>query len=95
MTADEARAFPQGYSVANAARVLAALDCGCKPYEDVFTFARWRALGRTVTKGQHAIRISTYAPVTDKETGEVIGRRPWRSAVFCRHQTAELVTGGQ
>ena len=90
MTSDEARTFER-YSAFNAATVKASLPCGCEPYEDVFTFKRWIAQGLVVRKGEHAVRISTYAPITDKETGEIIGRRPWRSAVFCRHQT-DLLT---
>ena len=96
MTSEEARTFER-YSAFNAATVKASLPlqggmpCGCEPYQDVFTFKRWIAQGRVVRKGEHAVRISTYAPITDKETGEIIGRRPWRSAVFCRHQT-DLLT---
>lgn len=90
MSADEARTFDR-YSPANAARVASALTCGCVPYVDVFTYARWTAQGRQVRKGETAVKLATYAPVTktDEATGErrIVGRRPWRSAVFCRHQT--------
>ena len=78
------------YSAANAAIVEASLACGCKAYEDVFTYKRWKAQGFQVQKGETAIKIGTYAPITkkDEDTGEtkVVGKRPWTRAVFCRHQ---------
>lgn len=89
MSAQEAVRFER-YSAVNAAIVSASLPCGCQPYQDVFTYRRWLAQGFQVQKGQHAVKIATYAPVTRKneETGEaeVVGKRPWTSAVFCRHQ---------
>jgi hypothetical protein len=89
LTSEQARSFER-FSATNAAIVASSLPCGCVPYVDVFTFNRWRAQGRVVRKGEHAVKIHTYAPITDKETGQVIGKRPWRSAVFCRHQTDEV-----
>ena len=89
LSAEEAVRFER-YSAMNAGIVENSLPCGCKAYQDVFTYRRWAAQGMQVQKGQKAIKIGTYAPVTqkDKETGEVkvIGKRPWVSAVFCRHQ---------
>jgi len=89
MTAQQALQFDR-YSAVNAAIVAANLPCGCQPYQDVFTYRRWQAQGMQVQKGQKSIKIATYAPVTrkDEETGElvVVGKRPWTSRVFCRHQ---------
>lgn len=87
MTADQAQRF-EYYSATNAGIVKACLPCGCKPYEDVFTYARWQALGYQVKKGEHGIKIGTYAPITQKdEDGEkIVGKRPWTSTVFCRCQ---------
>ena len=39
MTAQEARSF-DGFSVSNAAQVMAQRGCGCEPYVDVFTYNR-------------------------------------------------------
>lgn len=74
------------YSLINAVIVEHSKKCDCKPYEDVFTYARWQAQGYQVRKGEHGIKIGTFAPITDKVTKEVIGKRPWTSAVFCRCQ---------
>ena len=34
-----------------------------KPRENVFTFNAWRALGRTVKKGEHGVKIATCIPM--------------------------------
>ena len=89
MTAEDAVRFDR-FSAVNYAIVAASLPCGCQPYQDVFTYRRCAAQGFQVQKGQKAVKIATYAPITRKnqDTGEdeVIGKRPWTSAVFCRHQ---------
>ena len=36
-----------------------------KPRENVFTFNAWRALGRTVKKGENGVRVTTYIPVKE------------------------------
>lgn len=65
-----------------------------KPRENVFTFNAWRALGRTVKKGEHGVKVVTFVPmsVKDKDTGEekLIGRRPKTTTVFHVSQTVEL-----
>jgi hypothetical protein len=67
-----------------------------KPRENVFTFNAWKALGRSVKKGEHGVRVVSFAPVTkeatDPETGEVrteSKRRAWGSVVFHISQTEE------
>ena len=88
MTREEAVRFER-YSVANAVAVKSGLSCGCEPYEDVFTFKRWIALGQVVRRGEKAIKIPTIIHTEDKDTGE--RRRLFHtSAVFCRHQVKEL-----
>lgn len=90
MTRDEAVSFGR-YSVANAITVKASLACGCEPYEDVFTFRRWIALGMMVCKGQKAIKIPTIIHTEDEETGET--RKLFHtSAVFCRCQVKPLTS---
>ena len=64
------------------------------PRGNVFTFHAWKALGRSVRKGEHGVRVCTYITtdrkVTDEETGEVkhvTGRRPKSTTVFHVSQT--------
>ncbi len=47
----------QRYSSMNACTVQATLKCGCKPYQDVFTYVRWQAQGYQVMRGEHSISI--------------------------------------
>ena len=91
MTAQEATSFNR-YSVANASYVKASLDCGCEPYQDIFTYNRWKALGYQVQRGQQAIKIPVVKSieVENKETGEPETRKLLgRGAVFCRHQVVQ------
>lgn len=73
-------------------RGIAAADI--KPRENVFTFHAWRALGRTVKKGEKGVRVMTWIPMTKKnaDTGEAnpIGRRPKFTTVFHVSQTVEV-----
>ena len=92
MTAGQARDF-WGYSVANADLVESVLGCGCKAYEDIFTYARWQALGFQVQLGQKAVHLPLVKIVgrENKETQEVETKRiKTRSTVFCRHQVAPI-----
>ena len=64
-----------------------------KPRENVFTFHAWRALGRSVRKGEHGVKIVTFVPVTKKgEDGEPDEsfRRPWTTTVFHVSQTQTI-----
>ena len=97
MTAEQATQF-DGHSTQNALIVAMALEergcTSCLPYQDVFTYKRWKALGFQVQKGEESIRITTYIPLykTDPVTGENVqtGKRPWTSCVFCRHQVKPI-----
>lgn len=63
------------------------------PRENVFTFNAWRALGRSVAKGAHGVRVLTWIErkQTNKETGEItIGRMPRTTTVFHVSQTVAL-----
>lgn len=63
-----------------------------KPRANVFTFNAWKALGRTVKKGEHGVKVCTFVPTskTDKDTGEVSGfRMPRQTTVFHGSQTEE------
>lgn len=69
------------------------------PRENVFTFKAWKALGRSVKKGEHGVRVITYVRCksktgeTDERTGEektTAYRRPWTTTVFHVSQTEAL-----
>ena len=63
------------------------------PRENVFTFHAWRALGRTVKRGEHGVHILTWIACEKKDdTGEVIEtfKRPKSATVFHISQTQEL-----
>ena len=92
MTPQQATSFDH-YSVANASYVKASLSCGCEPYQDIFTYNRWKALGYQVQRGEKAIKIPVIKSieVENKETGESELRKLLGSgAVFCRHQVAPI-----
>lgn len=85
---ETARHFDR-FSVANAVTVKQALPCGCEPYQDVFTYNRWKAQGYQVQRGEKALRLPLVKSVTDTDpdTGkESVRRILSRSAVFCRCQ---------
>ena len=97
MTAAEARSFDR-YSNANAASVMTALQCGCRPYEDVFTYNRWRAQGQQVQRGQKAIKLPVIVSreVKDQDSEEARFIKLLRTtAVFCRHQVAPITGAGE
>lgn len=48
-----------------------------RPRENIFTFNAWRALGRTVKRGEHGVKISTWIQAEDKKTGQ-----PYKRATF-------------
>lgn len=92
MTAIEARTF-KTFSVSNATTITEALQAKgcttCQPYEDVYTFNRWKALGYHVKKGEHGMRIPVINEVEkeDQASGKVSTRKLFHtSAVFCRCQ---------
>jgi hypothetical protein len=65
-----------------------------KPRENVFTFDAWKALGRSVKKGEHGVKVVTFieqsAIERDPKTGEdkrVSYRRPHTTTVFHISQT--------
>jgi len=105
MTAEDAVTFDK-LSGASIQQISDAIDfrrltgkhqsCDCRPYADVFTFARWQALGYFVNKGEQAIRFVSYvASQKDKDTerseAEETPQRlyPRTLCVFCRCQVTE------
>ena len=86
---EEARFFGR-YSVANAVLVESTFNCGCKAYEDTFTFGRWLAQGMAVQRGQHGVKLPIlyHQDRKDPDTGEIeaVVQRRGMAVVFCRHQ---------
>src|SRR6266571_7569629 len=72
-------------------------EADIKPRENVFTFQAWKALGRSVKRGEHGVRVVTFITCTgkpdiDQATGEEKARsyrRPWTTTVFHISQTEE------
>jgi hypothetical protein len=63
------------------------------PRENVFTFNAWRALRRTVRRGEHGVRVLTFIDraIQNKETGESKTiRLAWTTTVFHVSQTEAL-----
>jgi hypothetical protein len=64
------------------------------PRQNVFTFNAWRALGRTVKKGEHGVKVVTFVPMGEKDdgTGEKVAtfRAPRTTTVFHVSQTKPL-----
>jgi antirestriction protein ArdC len=66
-----------------------------KPRENVFTFQAWKALGRSVKKGEHGVKVVTFIDCSgrveiDRATGEekqTSYRRPHTTTVFHISQT--------
>jgi antirestriction protein ArdC len=65
-----------------------------KPRKNVFTFNAWKALGRSVKRGEHGVNVVTFIECTgverDPASGEeeqVSYRRPWTTTVFHVSQT--------
>jgi hypothetical protein len=65
-----------------------------KPRENVLTFHAWRARGRTVRRGEHGVRVLSYATYERKDADDaektVTARRPIAAFVFHVSQTEPL-----
>lgn len=70
------------------------------PRENVFTFNAWRALGRTVRRGEHGVKVLTFIERASKETDKGTGERKtirlaWSTTVFHVSQTEAIQEGGR
>jgi hypothetical protein len=92
MSPQEAKSFSR-YSVANALRAEVSLSCGCKAYEDIFTYRRWQAQGMQVQRGARAVRLPVIVDrMVEDKNGELRQIHGFFStAVFCRHQVEQKV----
>jgi hypothetical protein len=73
-------------------------ECPCEPYEGVYTFERWKALGFFVRKGEKSLRVASYvavdskkkegdsAPVSSDDSGSDKWLKPHTLYLFCRCQ---------
>jgi N-terminal domain of anti-restriction factor ArdC len=71
-----------------------------RPRENVFTFNAWRALGRTVRRGEHGVKVLTFidraSKEIDRDTGEPkVIRLAWNTTVFHVSQTEAINGGGR
>ena len=71
-------------------------EADIKPRENVFTFNAWRALGRTVRRGEHGVKVVTFISCGGKvevdaasgdETVSATYRKPHITTVFHVSQT--------
>ena len=69
-------------------------EADIKPRENVFTFNAWKALGRSVKKGEHGVRVVTFITCNGKQRDPASGeeretsyRRPHTTTVFHISQT--------
>jgi hypothetical protein len=89
-----------GQTMSNYPAIFAGLmvkgipECEIKPRENVFTFNAWKALGRSVKKGEHGVKVVTFIErnVTERDpsTGEQVERSyrsPHTTTVFHISQT--------
>lgn len=84
---EEAQTFkgsPSEYNRKTLLTAAAERGCNCQPYQDWFTYDRWKAQGRQVQEGERAMRINVFLPA-DKDRPQ----RTWTSYVFCRCQTCD------
>ena len=65
-----------------------------KPRDNVFTFNAWKALGRSVKKGEHGVKVVTFIECDTKERDPATGaetrrtyRKPHTTTVFHISQT--------
>ena len=91
-----------GQSMANYADIIMGFrqkgitDDEIRPRENIFTFHAWKALGRKVKKGEHGVKIFTYAHTqrivkNDDGTEHVEhDSMPWHTTVFHISQTEEV-----
>ncbi len=91
-----------GQSAVNEAIVITGFmergvpEADIEPRQNCLTYHAWRALGRTVRKGEHGVRITTwiaYPERRDADTDEVTrpaGKSPKTVSVFHISQTKAL-----
>ena len=56
-------------------------EADIKPRENVFTFQAWKALGRSVKRGEHGVRVVTFITCTGKSDVDEAEAKP---TTYCR-----------
>ena len=103
MTAEQAVRFERQSPTSAAILAMAAAErgCECEAYRDWYTYRRWQAQGYQVRRGEHGVKLLTYAEVKVKADGgdgddgatATTQRRPVATTVFCRCQV-DRIGGG-
>jgi hypothetical protein len=75
-------------------------ESGIRPRENIFTFNAWRALGRTVRRSEHGVKVLTFIDRASKEIDRDTGkpkviRLAWNTTVFHVSQTEAIMRGGR
>lgn len=88
---EKAKTFEFGISAKNYENVKEQLECGCEPYQDVFTLKRWNVQGYKVKKGSKSIRTTRVVKkdieITENGQKKTIQKSyPKNSFLFCRCQ---------
>lgn len=68
-------------------------ECDITPRVNVLNFNAWRAVGRTVRRGEHGVQVVSWIPCTgkpDDEGNRTAFKRPKTATVFHISQTEEL-----
>lgn len=60
------------------------------PRQNVFTFAAWKALGRSVKKGEHGVKVITWIETVDKDNPELTRKLCRTTTVFHVSQTQPM-----
>jgi antirestriction protein ArdC len=61
-----------------------------KPRENVFTFHAWKALGRSVKKGEHGVKVVTFITISPKEAEQSDATSEKHSAHYRRPHTTTV-----
>lgn len=90
-----------GQSVGNYAAIFEGFaakgiaEAEIQPRVNILTFMAWKALGRSVCKGEHGVKVHTYVPMKDRadpddpEAPRETTSRPRVTTVFHISQTKE------
>ena len=91
-----------GQSVGNYAAIFEGFaakgipEADIQPRVNIYTFLAWKALGRSVRKGEHGVKVHTFVPMKDAadpdnpEAPSETTARPRTTTVFHISQTREV-----
>lgn len=64
------------------------------PRENVLTFQAWKALGRSVKKGEHGVRVLTFVSIRREDDDPKLSARPWCVATTVFHISQTELSDG-